>query len=235
MWPSDGIAISQSKYGEATAFAFVALKFVPLIGAEPWCWHVKNTEQYYKPLVQLSRTVSFQVKRLGIADGLISVDDFGWPSVSHLVLKCRERFASDGFIRRQMAACPSLQRLEMSVPDSVLSGNSSGEVVDFFQNLQSQCPRLEWLDVDLHFWVPTEDNGGIGPLEKINWLWPQEGQTLRVVRHHRQPEEGEEGRWLEPWRHFSGNVRVVDDPEELRESQKEMEKEWFVSPYQFFA
>ncbi len=47
-----------------------------------------------------------------------------------------------------------------------------------------------------------------------------------TVIHH-QPEEGS---WVVLWRHFSisGHVRVVDDPGEMRESQKKLE-EWFIS------
>ncbi len=136
------------------------------------------------------------------------------------------------FIRYQVAPFPSLQRLEVSAPNAVVNYLPSGEPADFFENLQSHCPRLDWLDVNLRIRVHIDDNGYMAPL-KIHW--PEERQPLRIVYHQHQPEEDERVRWLEPWRHFEGNVRVVDDAEEIRESQKEAEKQWIVSPYQFFA
>ncbi len=33
---------------------------------------------------------------------------------------------------------------------------------------------------------------------------------------------------MEPWRFFKGNVRLLVDPEEMRQSQKETEKQWIV-------
>ncbi len=186
-----------------------------------------------KPPVQLSWKDSFQVKRLGIAEGLCNVDRIVWPRVSHLLLKCRNQFGFGVLILHLADSFPSLQRLEMSAQDGLVSYITSSEAVNFFAKLQSRCPRLDWLDVNMRIRVPIKGNGGIGRLRQIHW--PQERQTLRIVCHQ-QPEEGEGARWLQPWRHFEleSNVRVVDDPEELRQNKKEAEKQWLVSPYQLF-
>ncbi len=137
-------------------------------------------------------------------------------------MNCSYQVSLGSFIHGYLRVLPNLHRLDMTAPNGILNRLSSGERSQLFTQLVSHCPRLNWLDVNVRM---LKDNDRTGPL-KIHW--PEERQILRILYHHQQPEEGS---WLEPWHFFKGNVRVVDDPEEIRESKKGAEGEWIVSPY----
>ncbi len=185
------------------------------------------SSQPHFPSSNALRSVPFQVKRFSGTDWFFREMSV----VSHLVLSFSDRYSLWRFCGSVVEGhFPHLQKLEMTARDDVIIETSPGERARYFTQLASQCPRLEWLDVDLRacWYDDDDDNDDPDPL-KIDW--PEERQTLHIVYHHHQPEGGGVG-WLEPWRFFRGNVRVVDDPEEIRESKKKAEAQWIVSPYQ---
>ncbi len=188
------------------------------------------------PSSNASRSVPFQVKRVSATDWR-STYVFYWCfhhdhrtcGVSHLVLSFSDTYSlwrfHDSVIESRS---PHLQRLEIYAPDDVVNEILPGERARFFTHLASHCPRLVWLDV--HLRVLCLGGGGDAAPPKVDW--PEERQRLRIVFHHHQPEEDDHVGWLEPWRVFRGNVRVVDDAEEIRESKKKAEAQWIVSPCQ---
>ncbi len=58
--------------------------------------------------------------------------------------------------------------------------------------------------------------------------WPADRRTLRIVPWDSAPGEFN----LQPWRLIQGNVHVMVDQAEIEAAKKEMEKEWFRSPYE---
>ncbi len=99
-----------------------------------------------------------------------------------------------------------------------------------YAHFVEHSPALEWLDVHMYVLRKSKHGAWDCPLEEQGKRveWPADSATLRIVYR-----DNANGRYnLQPWRLIQGNVHVMVDQAEIDTARKEMEKEWFQSPYE---